>query len=180
MPLPEPVSSRPNGETATWLRVGTRRVIALFLETLANSHAWSRVFLVSPWISQIDIPGVITQVQLIKRLKDDKATLFVVTRPPEEDWHERALCQFRDSGVANIKLVPSLHSKLYYADTAQGQFAMIGSANFTSRSFANLEIGVLIRGSGAGTRIVRELSYEASSLYRCDGTIYSLKQFGGG
>jgi hypothetical protein len=40
-----------SGETATWLRVSTNRVIATFIDALARSHHWQKVFLVSPWIS---------------------------------------------------------------------------------------------------------------------------------
>lgn len=166
------------GETKTWLRVETVRVISVFLDTLARSHKWGRVFLISPWISSIDIPGVISFKQLLKRFRDERVTLYVVTRPPTEAWHTDALDQLKSTGVANITLLPTLHTKLYYADTAQGAFAMIGSANLTQQSLENREIGVLIRNTGAGARIVRELSHEASLIYRCPGSyIISRKQF---
>jgi hypothetical protein len=158
------------GETATWLQISTRRVVSHFLDTLARSHKWSRLFVISPWISDFEIPGILSSAQMLKRIKDDRATLYVVTRPPEEVWHSAALERIRLSGVANIKLLPELHTKLFYADTAQGSFAMLGSANLTQRSLQNREIGVLIRDAGAGAKIVRQLSYEASSIYHIAGS----------
>jgi len=118
-----------------------------------------------------------TFAQFLKRLRDDGTTLYVVTRPPEEDWHRVALTQLIDTRVANVVLVPSLHTKLYYADTAQGSFALIGSANFTQRSLDNREIAVMIRGVSGGAKIVRALSYEAAMIYRFPGaTPISRKQ----
>jgi len=153
-------------ETATWLHIATRRVVASFLEALARSHGWHKVFVISPWISEFGDAGGMTFHQLLKRLKDDDATAYVVSRPPVEPWHSSALEQIASTGKANVALVPSLHTKLYCADTDQGSFALIGSANFTEQSLTNREIGVLIRASGGGKQLVRNLVYEASDIYR--------------
>src|SRR3989440_12667926 len=61
-------------ETATWLHIATRRVVASFLEALARSHGWHKVFVISPWISEFGDAGGMTFHQLLKRLKDDDAT----------------------------------------------------------------------------------------------------------
>jgi len=165
------------GESETWLKLRTTRVIELFLETLARSHKWNRIYLISPWISPLDIPGVMSFDALLKRLRDDSPSLYIVTRPPDQPWHKLAIEQLAATKVANIKLLSTLHTKLYYADTAQGMFAMLGSANLTKQSLSNREIGVLIRGSGPGIKIVRDLSYEASEIYRSDGSKpHSIKQ----
>src|SRR5208282_3382855 len=112
-------------ETATWISVGTRRVLSLFLEPLARSHGWQKLFLISPWISEFGVEAGMSVSQLVKRLKDDNATVYIVTRPPVEDWHRAALDRFADTGKANIALVESLHTKLYCADTDQGSFALL-------------------------------------------------------
>lgn len=153
-------------ETATWLRIATRRVVGIFLDALGRSHGWHRLYVISPWISAFGESGGITFTQLLKRLKDDDATAYVVSRPPVEPWHASALKLLAETGKANIALVPSLHTKLYVADTDQGSFAMIGSANFTEQSLSNREIGVLLRASGAGKDLVRKLAYEAAEIYR--------------
>src|SRR5437773_2533126 len=99
-------------ETETWLRVATRRVVASFMEALARSHGWQRVFIVSPWISEFGDAGGMTFSQFLKRLTDDDATAYVVSRPPAETWHAGALEQIAATGRANIALVPFLHTKL--------------------------------------------------------------------
>jgi hypothetical protein len=152
-----------------WVRLITRRVIAHFLGVLARTHGWNKVYLVTPWISEISQRGIPSLGQMAKRLRDENATVYVVTRPPIEAWHENALCILEASQRANIVLVPDLHTKLYCASTAQADFALFGSANFTQQSFDNIELGVFVSSVGPGKRLVRELIYEAGSIYRSPG-----------
>src|SRR4051812_22095197 len=100
-----------------WVRLYTRRVVAPFLELLSRSHGWNRIYLIAPWISEITEPGLPSLRQIAKRLRDEDATAYVVTRPPREDddWHEAALATLEASRRANIVLVPELHTKLYCA-----------------------------------------------------------------
>lgn len=156
-------------EPRLWLRVVTRRVIGAFLEPLARSHGWHRLFLVAPWISDFGPDAGMTFTQLLKRLVDDNGTAYVVTRPPEDSWHDAALKGLAATGKANIALVPALHTKLYCAETDEGSFALITSANLTEQSLTNLEIGVLVRGTGDGKSLVKRLAYEASEAYRSPG-----------
>jgi hypothetical protein len=155
-----------SGETLTWARVASRRVIAVFVDALARSHGWKTIYLVSPWISNFSEPGAMSFSQLLKRLHDEDATAYVVTRPPDKEWHQRAIDHIASTGKANIVTVPQLHTKLYCAVTSQSSFAMLGSANFTRQSLANREIGVFMRASGGGKRIVGDLTYEAAEIYR--------------
>ena len=165
-------------EIETWLRISTRRVIGSFLDALARSHGWQKVFLISPWISEFGDAGGMTFRQLLKRFTDDDATVYVVSRPPVEQFHVAALEQLASTGKANVALVPSLHTKLYCADTNQGSFAMLGSANFTDQSLKNREIGALIRASGAGKQLFRRLSIEASDIYRSpDRKLFCRRKF---
>jgi hypothetical protein len=152
-----------------WMRVGTRKVLNLFLRPLAQSTGWKRIYLVTPWISDIDSQGSMTSDQFIKRLKDYRTTVYLVTRPPEHEWHERAIKRLGETGRVNIALVPQLHVKLYTASTAYGSFALIGSANFTQKSLVSHEIAVLVNSYADGRRVVSDLQYEASQLYRLPG-----------
>jgi hypothetical protein len=149
-----------------WIKVGTRRVLDLFLSPLARSAGWKRLFLISPWISDIGHPASLTSDQLLKRLRDDGTTAYVVTRPPEDEWHERALKRIGETGRANVVLVPGLHTKLYTAVTDYGSFAMLGSANFTQQALINREIGLLVTSYSDGRRLVSQLNYEAAQIYR--------------
>jgi hypothetical protein len=152
-----------------WMNVGTRTVLNLFLRPLALSSGWRTIYLVTPWISAIDSRGSVTSDQFIKRIKAYRTTVYLVTRPPEHDWHEQAIKRLGETGRVNIALVPQLHVKLYTALTAHGSFAMIGSANFTQQSLANREIAILINSYADGRRVVSDLQYEASQLYRLKG-----------
>ena len=150
-----------------WLRVVNRRVIDLFLSNLSKSHQWKRINIISPWISEISGPyATMNFDQFLRRLADDRTTVYLVTRPPHEAWHQRAVERLSESGRANIALVPDLHVKLFTADTAQSSFAMLGSANFTTQSLTNREIGVLVTSTGDGKVVVRNLAYEAALIYR--------------
>lgn len=149
-----------------WLRVGTRRVLDLYLRSLAGSRGWKRLHVISPWISAFDTFATLTFADLLKRLREDQATAYIVTRPPIQDWHSQAIALLGESTRANIVLVPDLHVKLYTATTDVGSFAMLGSANFTQQSLINREIGVLINGYAEGRSVVSELHHEAAQIYR--------------
>lgn len=153
-------------EVPPWVKVGTRRVLDLFLVPLARSAGWKRLFLISPWISDIGHPASLTSNQLLKRLRDDGTTAYVVTRPPEDEWHERAVKRIGETGRANVVLVPDLHTKLYTAVTNYGSFALLGSANFTQQALINREIGLLITSYSDGRQLVSQLNYEAAQIYR--------------
>lgn len=150
-----------------WLNLASRRVLDLFLTNLSRAHGWKRLNIISPWIDEVRGPlATLNFDQMLRRLADDKATMYLVTRPPQEDWHRRAIQRLADSGRANIALLPDLHVKLFTAQTLQSSFAMLGSANFTTRSLTNREIGVLVSSSGDGRALVRDLDYEAAEIYR--------------
>jgi hypothetical protein len=168
--LPPKYMAVPPGESPPpWMRVGTRNVLDLFLRPLAQSIGWKRIYLVTPWISDIHSPRSMTSDRFIKRLKDDHTTVYLVTRPPKHHWHTQAIKRLGETGRANVALVPELHVKLYTALTERGSFALIGSANFTQQSLANREIGVLINSYAEGRRVVSDLHYEAAQLYRLPG-----------
>jgi hypothetical protein len=139
----------------------------MFLSNLSRAHGWKRLNIVSPWISEVGGPlATLNFDQLLRRLRDDRTTVYVVTRPPEEDWHARAVQRLAESGRASIALLPELHVKLYTAQTVQTSFAMLGSANFTTQSLINREIGVLVTAAGDGRPFFRDLDYEAAEIYR--------------
>lgn len=152
--------------TPPWLSVATRRVVGAFLGRLAVSHGWKKIFIISPWISDFDATAALSFAQLLRRLEDDRATAYVVTRPPIKDWHYRAIERIAATRRANIALVPDLHVKLYTAHTNAGEFALLGSANFTKQSLLNREIGVLVNSYADGKRVVSELNQEAAQIYR--------------
>ena len=163
------VSRRPfmPADAPPWLEVASRRVLQLFIEPLARSHGWKKLYVISPWISSFESNATMTFQQMLKRVRDDRTTVYVVTRPPEESWHTEAIERLASTRRANIALLPNLHTKLYAARTATGAFAMLGSANFTQASMdTNLELGVRVDGYAGGTKVVSDLEYEAATIYR--------------
>jgi hypothetical protein len=171
-----------NAGIPTWLHVATRRVLDLYLANLARSSGWRKLVIVSPWISDVDTSmASMSTGQLVRRLEDEDATLYLVTRPPVQQWHRDAVTRLADSGRANIAYLPDLHVKLFTAQTTQSSFAMLGSANFTSRSLLNRELGVLATSVGEGRLVVDQLEREAISIYRNEArTIVSQVRFGPG
>lgn len=95
-----------------WLKISTRRVLDLFLAPLARSPGWKRLYVISPWISEIEHSASLTSEQFLSRLTTDGATAYVVTRPPVHEWHTRAIERLAATGRVNVALVPELHIKL--------------------------------------------------------------------
>jgi hypothetical protein len=162
-----------------WVEIETRRVAARFVERLARSHKWGAIYLITPWISCFGIEMGMTFGQFVKRLRDDDATLYLVTRTPTEPWHWAAVKQLADSKQANIRLVDPLHTKLLCALTAQGDFALMGSANLTTRSLSNRELGLFLTATGDGRQLVKRLREEAAEVYRSPGKLYCNRTFQG-
>jgi hypothetical protein len=153
-----------------WLHLATRHVLDLFLKSLSRSHGWKRLDIISPWVSEVGGDyATLSYDQLLTRIRRDRTTVYLVTRPPVESWHERAIVKLAETGRANIAFVPDLHVKLYTAQTLQSSFAMFGSANFTTQSLTNREIGVLVSASGDGSALYQDLKYEAADIYRHPG-----------
>jgi hypothetical protein len=149
-----------------WLKVSNARVIDSFLKQLGKSVDWKRIHIVSPWISEFNEEVTLRFSTFLDRIVRDRATVYIVTRPPEEDWHEHAVQEIAKTGRANIVFVKNLHAKLYTASTSAGDFALLGSANFTQNSLNASEIGVLVNGVQNGKAVVRRLLDEARRLYR--------------
>jgi hypothetical protein len=149
-----------------WLRVYTRYVLNGFLRSLANAPEWKRIYIISPWLSRLDDSFALSSEALAKRFQEDNATVYLVTRPPVEEWHETAIQVLAETQRVNIATVPDLHTKLYTASTAAGSFALLGSANFTQRAHVGREIGLLVNSFMGGKRLFSTLDREAADIYR--------------
>jgi hypothetical protein len=145
-----------------WLTVHTRKVLSAFVGTLARSGKWETIFIVSPWLSGFGKDCGMTFEQLVKWVRDERPTLYLVTRPPTEDWHRDAVQLLVETKTANVALVPSLHAKLFVAETQTLSFCMLTSANFTVQSLVNQEIGLMVRDKAGGQPLFRRLRQEAA------------------
>ena len=147
-----------------WLSISTEKAIRGFVRPLSKSQRWERISIISPWITPFGADAGLTFEQFIKRIRDDKTSLYVVTRPPVEENHMLAVKLMSESKHANIAYVSTLHTKLFCARTTQGSFAFLGSANFTANSLNQVEIGAVITQTGPGSAIFDKLTAHAAEI----------------
>jgi hypothetical protein len=167
------------GRVPLWLTVETRGVVAKFVAALGRRVGWRVVYLISPWITAFDAGEGVSFSRLLTRLRREGTTTYVATRPPLDAAHDSAIQSLRATGVANVVLIEGLHSKIYLARTDSGSLAMIGSANFTSQSLSNVEVGVLLTDYGDGREVVRNLLCVAQDIYRSpDRMVVCQRRFG--
>jgi hypothetical protein len=149
-----------------WIQIAFRRTISLFMTALARSHSWRRIYIVSPWISEFGTEAGMSFSQMLKRVVDEDVVLYVVTRTPKAPWHQSAVEQIAATKKSNVVLLDDLHTKLFAAELLPRRVAMFGSANLTSKSLTNRELGVLVSGDGEGGVLVDRLIREATEVYR--------------
>ncbi len=134
------------------------RPVERFLrEVIVNNDRFDHLVIVSPFMGVIEDP-VAGLEQLVRKIDRDRTFTYVVTCPPEQDWHSNAVGILSRSDFVEIRYNPSLHAKLYVAHILDGGFAMLGSGNLTPTSIErNIEIGVMIHARGRGRDLVHEL-----------------------
>jgi phosphatidylserine/phosphatidylglycerophosphate/cardiolipin synthase-like enzyme len=116
-------------------------------ETHANGRRARKVWLISPWLSTGPTKDDPIRA-LIDSLKSRSCTVTVLTRQPTEVWHRDALALLRADLRATIFFCPHLHAKLYLLDCDDFRFAVLGSANLTSRAHTtNLELAMEFRST---------------------------------
>jgi hypothetical protein len=158
---------------SSWLSIHTQSVISAFLRPLSKHPQWRLMYIISPWISPFDSKAGLSFDDMIRRITICQTPTFVATRPPEHDWHLEAVRRLADTNRASIALIPSLHTKLFCAETTTATIAMFGSANLTSRALDNIEFGAVILGQGLGEPLCRRMFQHAAEIYRLkDRTLF--------
>lgn len=147
-------------------RVVTNEVMATFFRrVLQESKPISSLTIVSPWISEWESRGVSLD-SLLALINRACIRTLVLTRPPAEDWHKVALARLSSSRFVQIYLLPDLHAKLLLCEAIPVGFGLVGSANVTSKSLSNYEIGVLFEGRGFMSSLLKSLKTLAWSDLR--------------
>ena len=113
----------------------------------ANKYRLRRMWLVSPWItaegSRYDPISL-----LIEASKFRNCSVHLLTRPPRESWHLKAVQFFRANLKPTVLYSAHLHAKLYILDCDGFRYAMLGSPNLTRRAdVENRELAVEFRTS---------------------------------
>jgi len=118
------------------------------------------LILISPFVGTLEGSRV-TLDGVCRKAVERGILIYVITRPPEEEYHQQAIDTFMSYDQVELRFNESLHAKLYICicqDESQS-FALLGSANLTRNSIEkNIEIAMMIYGRGHGREILRELS----------------------
>lgn len=131
-----------------------------FLRFYLSDFPIQNLILISPFVGTLEGSRV-TLDNICKRAVERGIFTYVITRAPEEDYHQQAIDTLMSYDTVELRFNESLHAKLYICicqDESQS-FALLGSANLTRNSIEkNIEIAMMIYGRGHGREILRELS----------------------
>jgi len=162
--LSEAATSRPDQSKNVWLI--RKNVIDAFFGRLINlgqaSHP-SEVTMITPWITPWRGPKS-SLAAFVRYVARRAVRTTIITRPPELVGHKQALAELSRLKTVEISYLPELHAKFFVCDVAPIPFTLVASANSTAQSFANFEVGVLVRGSGAAEGFVRDLQSLGTEL----------------
>ncbi|MCL6579743.1 MAG: hypothetical protein K6T73_10265 [Candidatus Bathyarchaeota archaeon] len=118
------------------------------------------LILISPFVGTLEGSRVSLD-NICKKAVEKGIFIYVITRAPEEEYHQQAIDTLMSYDHVELRFNESLHAKLYIClcqDESQS-FALLGSANLTRNSIEkNIEIAMMIYGRGNGREILRELS----------------------
>ena len=133
------------------------RIIDTFFRRVLNEHRpINTLTIVSPWISRWEVEHV--GLERIRDMVDHRhVRTLILTRPPNQSWHSDALDMLNLSSFVTIHLIPHLHAKVFLCESIPVPFGLVGSANLTSQSLQNVELGVLFEGRGDLSHLIRDL-----------------------
>lgn len=113
----------------------------------ANRHRLRTISLITPWVTEApgkcDFLAMIVEASTVSKVK-----VRVLTRPPREDWHRKALAVMNANLKPTVLYNPQLHAKLYILECDGFRYALLGSPNFTRRADRdNVELAIEFRSS---------------------------------
>ncbi len=150
----------PQVSTSWTVRLLTRGIIDEFFEGVFGLRASSPIAelsIVAPWITAWT--GSRSSLDALERfIRERRLRVHVITRPPTMGSHREAIRRLNALPMVRIFFLQDLHAKFMICDVAPIPFALIGSANVTTRSLQrNYELGVMVRGAGEAETVIREL-----------------------
>jgi len=140
--------------------VTSKPVQRFLLKFYLSDFPIQSLILISPFVGTLEGSRV-TLDGVCKKAVERGIFTYVITRAPEEEYHQQAIDTLMSYDQVELRFNESLHAKLYICicqDESQS-FALLGSANLTRNSIEkNIEIAMMIYGRGHGREILRELS----------------------
>jgi len=137
----------------------TEKPVKRFLQKFCLSdEEFESLIIVSPWIGPLE--GLrYTLAYVLSLVEKRRLPTYVITRTPEEPWHQQAVDLLLECNWVELRYNDSLHAKLYVCKQREGRgFAMLGSGNLSRASIEkNIEIGMMIYGRGRGRDLLHEL-----------------------
>jgi len=153
----------------------SERSLSCFSEVaFANRHRLRKVWLITPWVTEsrgrCDFLSLIVEAS-----RQSNAKVIVLTRPPKEVWHKRALDVLKANLRPTVLYNPQLHAKLYVLECNGFRYALLGSPNLTHRGDReNVELAIEFRSSyqyrtDKVTSMIHDLIIYADALCADDG-----------
>jgi hypothetical protein len=133
------------------VRVLTRNVPDAFAD-IATSAVVSRMVVLTPWITD-EQGGCVAFGRLVSWSARCGAALQLITRPPDNSAHMRAVHEVLNQDGGRVLYNRELHAKVFIAvfeDTRR--VAVVGSSNLTAGSAQLLETAVMVHSPRAQLR----------------------------
>lgn len=152
-----------------YIQIVTEKPVERFLQKLLLSNdAVQNLVIVSPWIGSLHQSYFCIE-NLCKKILREEIPTYVITRAPEDKYHQEAVDIFLKTNFVEVRFNQSIHAKLYVCicQDMHNSFALFGSGNLTWASLnRNIEIGMMIFGYGPGRELIQELYYWGSVRLR--------------
>jgi len=128
-----------------------------------------RLWIVAPWIGISD-DRFDPLKRIINILASKRSDFNIITRPPENNWHKKAIENLQNLKNATVFTCPDLHTKLYLLECNGFKMAILGSPNLTTKAnWENKELAVEFRTTKQDPQdpesaIIRDLIDYAANL----------------
>ena len=135
----------------------TQRVPEKFLRRVIDGNdTYRSLILVSPWIDPLYDQEYRLEA-LVKKIEKRNIHTYVITREPEERWHQEAVDLLCRCATVEMNFNHLLHAKFFVCESVPHGFALLATSNLTTPGLLGYEVGLLVEGRGGGEPIVNKL-----------------------
>jgi len=139
------------------IRLVTDKVTEYFFSEFMGTSDCCKLTIISPWISDMGEERY-DLLSIVQKIERDKISTLVISRRPVEPWHSKAISILEASDFVQIRYNDNLHAKIYVCENARNpSFALLGSANLTSKGIFGYEAGVFVIARDYGEDLFNDL-----------------------